>query len=566
MRCTHSLGTAGRLAALVLLGGFAGTSGLAQAEEASPDAAQSRAQYHILAAELAGQRGDAQTAAQEYVKALEFSDDPALAERATRVALFAEDNVLALRAVDVWIARVPDAPEAREIAVTLTLAAGRLSDARGHASALVKLNPQGEGEGLRQLVRVLGADPAVSRPGFAVLQEVAARYPQLPEAHYAVGLLALRLDRTQEAVAALDAALALRPGWHDAVVIKTSALVHQNRLREAEETILSASGSDEERAALHLTYARLLLEAELEGPAREQFQRVLELSPGQPDALQALAVTALAAGNKVAAYEYYKQLYDRDPERRDEAAYYLGMIDEERGEYEDALLWYARVVGGGHVFHATQRRAYMLVKLDQMPRARTLLKRYREKHPDAAPQTYFTEAGLLYEAGDYGEASALYDAALKLYPDEPELIYGRSLVSERLGRVAMAEQDLRRLLEINPNDPRALNALGYILSNYSERYGEAQKYIERAYAQNPDDPAINDSMGWIQYRLGNLDSALRFLRIAYGKLPDPEVAAHLGEVLWKLGELNEAQVVWRQAMTEDPEHPVLRETVTRLTR
>ncbi|MGH8529819.1 MAG: tetratricopeptide repeat protein [Nevskiales bacterium] len=565
MRCLHPQGAVRWLAVIFLLGGF---SLLARAEEsqAPVDPRLAQIQFHVLAAELAGQRGDTKTAAEEYFKAVELSDDPALAERATRVALFAEDEALALRAADAWIKRAPAALEAREIALGLSLAAGRLSDARDHANTLIRLNPQGEAEAFRQIVRVLGAGSESARPGFGILREVAARYPQLPEAHYAVGLLALRLERTEEAVVALDRALALRSGWQDALVIKTSALVRLNRLDEAEQTILQASGSDEERAALHLTYARLLLEAERESAAREQFQRVLELSPGQADALQALALMSLSSGNKAGAYDYYKQLYERDPERRDEAAYYLGIIDEERGDYEAALLWYAKVVDGAQVFPATQRRAYMLYKLGQLPRARSLLKRYREKNPDAAAQTWFTEAGLLYEAGEYTEASAVYDAALKKHPDEPELIYGRSLVSERLGRVAMAEQDLRRLLQLDPNDARALNALGYILSNYSERYGEARKYIESAYAQNPEDPAINDSMGWIQYRLGNLDSALHFLRIAYKKLPDPEVAAHLGEVLWKLGERNEAQVVWRQAMAEAPEHPVLRETVTRLTR
>ncbi len=564
---------AASLATLLLLGSLCF---IARAEDSATDSAAAtpapadprlaKVQYHVLAAELAGQRGDTQTAAEEYLKAVELSDDPALAERATRVALFAEDPALALHAADAWIERAPEASEAREIALSLTLTAGRLAEARKHAEALIENNPQGEAEGFRQMVRVLAADAETAKPGQGVLDEVAAHYPQLPEAHYAVGLLALRNERMEQAVEALDRALALRPGWHEALLVKTSALVKLRRLDEAEKTILLAGGEEEERANLHLTYGRLLLEAEMESEAREQFQKVLELSPGQPDALQALALMSLSSGNKDAAYDYYKQLYERDPERRDESAYYLGMIDEERSDFESALLWYARVVDGSHVFAATQRRAYMLFKLGQLPRARDLLKRYREKHLDAAAQTWFTEAGLLYEAGEYVEASSVYDSALQKYPDEPELIYGRSLVSERLGRIALAEKDLRRLLQIDPNDARAQNALGYILSNYSQRYGEAKRFIESAYAQNPDDPAINDSMGWIQYRLGNLDSALRFLRIAYDKLPDPEVAAHLGEVLWKLGQRGEAQVVWRQAMAEDPEHPVLRETVSRLTR
>lgn len=546
------------LLTLSLIGGYAGA-------DAGADA-KSQLQFHILAAELAGQRGDAKTAAREYYEAIQLSPDANLAERATRVAVFAEEDELALDSARIWLQHAPQSIEARELALGLSLSLDEDDEAEEYARGYLALTPKGKADGFRQLARIIGSEQAVARAGLPILEDLAQKNYEVPEASYAVALVSLRLDEESRALEALDRALTLKPGWNDAILLKTSALIKANKLTAAERTMVTATGTPEERAAMRLTYARLLLEAGLEVDARRQFEEVVKLAPGQTEALNALALMSLQAGNKEAARRYFESLYDRDPDRRDDAAFYLGTLAEDRGEQDDAVLWYARVVRGAHQFQALQRRVFLLGKMGRMPQARRLLSRYLQKHPGQAAQVALTEGGLLFEYGQYDESLKVYTGALQTAPNEPELLYGRALVFERQGRVASAEQDLRRLLEVDGDDPRALNALGYILSNHSGRYDEARKYIERAYKQNPEDPAVNDSLGWVYFRLGKPEKGLAHLRTAYQQLPDPEVAAHLGEVLWTLGERQEAQNVWRLALDTDPSNPILRETVDRLLR
>lgn len=523
-------------------------------------------QYHILVAELAGQRGDSKTAAREYFEALQYSKDPSLAERATRVAIFAEEDELALDAARVWLERVPQSVEARELALGLSLTQGEEDEAEGYASSYLTLTPKGRSEGFRQLARIIGSDPKTAEAGLPLLEDLAQKNYEIPEAAYAVALVSLRLGNERKALSSLDRALSLKPGWNDALLLKTSALVKQGRLAEAESTMVSVSGSSEDRAALRLTYARMLLEADKEAEAKRQFEIVAKLTPGQPDALHALALLSLQSGNKEAARKYFEDLYERDPDRRDDSAFYLGTLAEDRGEADRAVLWYARVISGDHEFQALQRRVFLLGRMNKTERARQLLSRYRANNPEQATEVALTEGGLLFEQGDYKGALTVYTGALQDDPNEPELLYGRSLVFERQGRYASAEQDLRTLLEIDAEDARALNALGYILSNHSDRLDEAKDYIERAYDQNPDDPAINDSLGWIHFRQGDVEEALPYLRKAFDRLKDPEIAAHLGEALWISGDQQEAQLIWRDALNRNPENVVLQQTVDRLLR
>ena len=185
-------------------------------------------------------------------------------------------------------------------------------------------------------------------------------------------------------------------------------------------------------------------------------------------------------------------------------------------------------------------------------------------NPGMQLQLLLVEADILLQSDQPEAALALYEQGLAEFPEEPDLLYGRSLAYEQLGQVDAAIADLRAMVEQDADDARALNALGYILTNHSQRYEEARGYIARALALRPNDPAVIDSMGWVEFRLGNLDAAAELLRRAYARLKDPEIAAHLGEVLWQMGEREEARQVWGTALSQHPEHGTLQETMTRL--
>jgi tetratricopeptide (TPR) repeat protein len=206
----------------------------------------------------------------------------------------------------------------------------------------------------------------------------------------------------------------------------------------------------------------------------------------------------------------------------------------------------------------------MLAKLKKMPEARAMLGELRDQFPGLSGQFYSVEGELLMTLGEHDKALELYNSALSERVDDADLLYGRSLAQEKLGRVDLAEADLRRILKASKDDARALNALGYLLTLHSSNLEEAQHLLERAIALEPDDAAVIDSVGWLHFKRGNLDEAKSMLRRAYGKAPDPEIAAHLGEVLWTMGERDEARTILESALREAPDHEVLKETLDRL--
>ncbi|MGB1580634.1 MAG: tetratricopeptide repeat protein [Nevskiales bacterium] len=534
--------------------------------ELSDEQIKQRVEYHVMAAELAGQRGQLDFAAREYLKALELAPNAELAERATRVALYAQTDEVALKAGLIWITEQPERYEARLLVARLALRQGDIQLAHAQATALIWSHPKGVATAFRELALSMGSEPDHAPEAQKLMQRLVEEFPSEPAGHYALGMLALRQDEPLAAQHAAESALLLRPDWADAILLKITALLRQDRQREADELVERLDGEDDWMASLHMAYARLLLETEYSDAAIRQFEEALDYDDENPEALYALGLLYLNAEDYSEAYDHLAELYELQTPRQSEAAYYLGGIEESRGEYEDALEWYARVEDGNQTLDAIQRSAYSLYKLDRLSEARDLLAATRAQHSEDALRLYQVEGELLFQARAYQQAAEFYNRALEAYPDEPDLLYGRSLVSERLGRIAMAEKDLRRLLEIDPDDPRSLNALGYILSNHSRRYDEALDLISRALDQTPEDATVIDSMGWVQYRLGDLDAALRYLSEAFDKMPDPEVAAHLGEVLWHMGQRSRAQSIWREALRDDPDHPVLQETINRLTR
>jgi tetratricopeptide (TPR) repeat protein len=236
---------------------------------------------------------------------------------------------------------------------------------------------------------------------------------------------------------------------------------------------------------------------------------------------------------------------------------------EERGDLEQAIEAYEQVSGGDHVLDAQLRLAELWGRLGQIQRGREHLQRLRKKNPSMAVELYEGEARMLRRLGENEAAIAVYEQGLKEFPDNRDLKYGRALLGEKLNRLDILEQELREILGKNPDDVHALNALGYTLADRTERLDEALGYIQRAYAMKPDEPAILDSMGWIHYRLGKLDVAVDYLRKALKALFDPEIAAHLGEVLWVKGEKDEAREVWQRASKAFPDNDILNNVIER---
>lgn len=534
---------------------------VSQALPLAPDAALN---YHILAGEMAAQRGVYDEAAAQFLQAAALSEEPELAEKAARFALYSGGVDAARLAVDYWIAWQPGALPARELALNLYLARDDRVAVMSHAKAIINLHPEGSAAGFRTVALILSSDPGKADLALGLLRDLVSEYASSEEARYALALAALRLERFDTAISESEAVITSRRDWVDAYLLKATAEVRAGRLDDADITMKRVRTLDPRNEKVILDYARLLLDSGYEKRAAREFTRVLTVSRNNTDALYALGLLSLDSNKFDTAYSYFKRMYESvDTQNSGEAAYFLGVTEESRQNYQEALDWYTQINTGNFVFEASQRRAYMYYKLGDLDKARQYLRQLRLLYPRQELKLILTEADLLYEERDYTAAVELYDEALAQFPEDTDLLYGRALILSELNHIDRAEADLRLILKEQPNDSRSLNALGYILTNHSTRFEEALGYITAALEQAPDDAAILDSMGWVQYRLGNLDTSLKYLENAYQRQRDAEIAAHLGEVLWKMGNTQKARKIWQDALEQNPDHPVLNETIQR---
>lgn len=521
------------------------------------------ADFHILAGEMAIQRGMAATAAQHYVAALDYTDDEALARRATRIALFAGKLELAYRAAGEWARLAPTALDAQKTAARLALVAGDAAGLTRYSEGVVD-TAESPLKAYQLLTDILSSRAEQGTIAVQALTTLAQRHQDSRAAWYALGLVALRFDNVDVAANAAQQAMAVAPDWDQAVLLRAATAIRQQQPERAQTLIAGLPGSAEQRSGYHLSLAQLLARARQPDAALAEFEQALALQSDNSAARYGVALLALDRGHFDRAEAAFKRLYENNkhPER---SAYFLGRIHEQREQFADAETWYRRVTEGDHLVDASVRAALMEARQGRLAVARGQLQQLREGHPKMAGRLYGAEARMLFTAGQYQDALAIYDEALQQTPDDIDLLYGRSIVNGRLGRVDPALADLRHILKLEPGAPRAMNALGYVLTNHTERYQEALKLITQALQADPDNPAILDSMGWVQYHLGNLDAALDDLQRAYKAFPDPEVAAHLGEVLWVLGKHEQAQRVWQESLSANPDHELLQQTIDRLT-
>lgn len=515
-----------------------------------------------MAGELAAGRNEPGVAARQFLAALQYLDDPDLARRATGLALGADDADLLLAAARRWHELAPNAADPREVIASVLLQRGEIAGTLEQCRAIISGHPGGLGDGFRNVAHLLsqtGSDQADL--SLLIMRKLVNEWPDEAGAHHALGVLAIRFGRLDLAEAAAERAIELAPDDREHAMLQVGVWLRAGRLEDANRRVDELTRGSGDAATLRMAYARMLLDAGRRAEAQQAFEAVLKLHRNDPDAHYALGVLQASTGNYRSAKSHFKVLL-KGPRSQD-AAMQLGRIAEAEHEYERALDYYGRVVHGPGAIDAATRRAAVLADLGKIDEARALLQQLGQRLPQFGLRFLLAEGELLVEHNRYDEALQLYDDALMDQPDEPDLLYGRSLVHERLDRIDQAEDDLRAILGMAPDDARALNALGYMLTVHTDRYDEAAGLIGRALGLEPEDPAIQDSMGWLEFKRGNPDAALEWLNRAYARFPDPEVAAHLGEVLWSLGRRDDAGEIWRNALKLHPDHPLLTETMER---
>ncbi len=368
-----------------------------------------------------------------------------------------------------------------------------------------------------------------------------------------IAVLADNLDR---ALSAADRAVQLRPDLIPAVILKAQILVRQDDKAAATRLLQETVSRHPDNAKLHFAYGRMLLDTEDLEAAIVQFREVVKLDPGNDEALYSLALLELETERYALGEKHLLQLLERG-QKAQSVYYYLGYAAAEQGHNKQAIEWYDKVDSGEYWSQAQLRAARILVKQGRVDDLRQRMLETQQNFPENAVELNLIEGEALYDGGQYTAAFETYHRALEANPANQDLLYARALAAEKLGQLEEAERDMRHILANDPDNVRTLNALGYTLADRTNRYDEALTYIQRAYAQKPDDPAIIDSMGWIHYRLGNLDEAQRYLQQAWELSRDGEIGAHYGEVLWMQGEQDAARKIWAEARENAPDNPIL---------
>ncbi|WDZ95432.1 tetratricopeptide repeat protein [Herbaspirillum sp. WKF16] len=526
--------------------------------------------YKVLTAEIAFQRGQWQSAYVTILSAAQQTRDPRLAKRAAEIAVTARQPAEALVAVRLWTELAPHSDEALQNYLGLIM----LSDSVDEIEPLLTQRladaaPQARGPMILQIQRLL-ARAKDKQSSFAILQKVTQPYGDLMETHLALAQAAFNVGDATYAQREARAALKIKPDSELAIL--TAAQVAPDT-KEATKLITEFLRKYPDSREVRVAYARSLVEQKDFKQARSQFEALLKEDGEDPTTLFALGVLSAQTDQLKDAENYLKRYLqvlaaqpedDRDPSQ---AILLLSRIAEERQDYDAALRYLDQAEPGSDGYVNIQvRRAQLLARKTDIDGARKALEAAQSESSTDAEQLQLLQAEslLLRDANRNQEAADVLKSGIERFPNNTDLLYDYSMVLEKLGKYDEMEKSLRRVISLAPGNQHAYNALGYSLADRNIRLPEALELIRKAAEMAPQDAFIADSLGWIQFRMGQLDQAETQMRRAYGLRPDVEIGVHLGEVLWTRGKQDEARQVWREVQAKDPDNEVLKSTLARL--
>ena len=544
-------------------------------EKAQPSAMTAELFYEVLMGELTARSGDPGSGYALVLDAARRSRDPKLFQRAVEIALQARSGDAALAASRAWKESLPQSRDARRFELQILIALNRISETVEPLKAELASTPQVERPFLMAIIARNYARATDKKLAVSVVEQALAddlKSPTTGGAAWAtVGRLRLAAG---DAAGALEAA---RKGQEidpsaDGPAMLALELVDPAQ-PEAEALVKRYLAGPKVLPEMRIAYARVLVEGRRYTDASAELAALTAARPELPEPWLLLGSLQTQARQDAAAessLKRYVAMADTQPDAearsrgQTQAFLLLAQLAERRKDFVGAEHWLSRVDSTEDLVGAQTRRAALLARQGKLPQARELVRALPERTEDDKKQKFMAEVQLLRDAKQYQAAYDMLSQASSAKPEDTDLIYDKAMVAEKLNRLDEMERLLRRLIELKPDNQNAYNALGYSLADRKIRLEEARTLIKKAVQLAPEDPFIADSLGWVEFRLGNTDEAMRILEAAYKRRPDPEIGAHLGEVLWVKGQRDRAMSIWKEAFLTDADNETLQETLKRL--
>ncbi len=542
--------------------------------------------YQLLIGELELSAGRAGSAYEVVLDAARRTRDETLFKRAVDIALQARAGEQALDATRAWRQAAPDAIDARRYQLQILVALNRLEEAGEPLKAWIAQTGSDQRGALISATPRLFARATDRKQAATLLEQWLATYRDAPATRtatrVALGRMWLAASEPAKALQFAQQAANDEPEAPGPVLLAVDLMQIQP---EAEAIATRYLARPQVETAVRLTYVRALTQSQRYAEAAQHLDRLTQAEPNLPApwlTLGALRLDLKQPREAESALKRFVELVQKQPaplaespeaeaaaEAGDDrgltqAWLLLAQIAEQRGDLKAAEEWLARIDNPQRALDVQSRRASLLARQGQLAQARDLIRRVPERNEEEARAKLLAEVQLLREFKRWKDAVDLLSAANKRFVDDADLLYEQAMLEDKLERYNDMERLLQRVIALKPEHPHAHNALGYSLADRRLRLPEAKALIQKAMTLAPGDPFIVDSMGWVEYRMGNRDEALRWLRQAYAARPDTEIAAHLGEVLWANGQRDEARRIWQDARGRDAANEVLKETLARL--
>ena len=517
--------------------------------------------YRLLVGEIARQRSDLSFALENYLSVARETGDAGVAARATKLAVFARADEEALEAAHLWSEADPSSVEARQVVASLLIRTGDIDGAVKHLVTIVDAMSDPPGAGFHRAAELLSTEKD-GESAIAAMKRLVRGHEDDAAAQLALARLLARTGQLEEALAIVDRAYELAPDDAPTAVLRARLRHRANDVDGAFAVLAEFLERVPDSGMVRMAYARMLVDTKRYDQARAEFERLVADEPENDDARYALGLLLLQTERLDEATEQFERLASGNG-RHDAAFYYLGRIAEAQRRFGDAIDAYRHVRRGEHHLNAQIRVAVLFAESGNLDAARRHLHGLHSENTQEAVRLYRAEAGLLTRVEQYEEAMGVFDASLRELPGNSDLLYSRGMLAEKMDRLDIVERDMREIIAREPDNADALNALGYTLADRTDRYEEAYALIMRANELKPDEPYIVDSLGWVLYRMGRHHEALEHLRRAMSIEPDAEIAAHLGEVLWVLGDRAEARDVWSTALEAAPDDERLLDVIER---